>query len=259
MTTTQLAPPRLVQPAVTLPAAQCRRRRRRRRRPCGLYLCHSRIRALCPRDALPGCADLPAEFARLEDRARRPEPMDRSRQLRQGVWRPSVPERTSELGRVHRGHGPTPDRDRPRPRGARSTASFPVASSFRVLFYLPVVTSWVVVSLLFQYMFSSGDGAANAVVVDFLHVFPDNVSWFQGRWTAFVAICIAGHLERNRLVDDDLPRRTDRGSRRSCTRQPPSTGQTRPNDSDMSRCPSIRSGWVELKGGLIIIISMGTT
>lgn len=63
---------------------------------------------------------------------------------------------------------------------------------FRVLFYLPVVTSWVVVSLLFQYMFSSGDGAANAVVVDFLHVFPDNVSWFQGRWTAFVAICALG-------------------------------------------------------------------
>ena len=63
---------------------------------------------------------------------------------------------------------------------------------FRVLFYLPVVTSWVVVSLLFQYMFSSGNGAANAVVVDFLHVFPNNVSWFQGRWTAFAAICALG-------------------------------------------------------------------
>jgi len=63
---------------------------------------------------------------------------------------------------------------------------------FRVLFYLPVVTSWVVVSLLFQYMFSSDNGAANAVVVNFLHVYPDNISWFQGRWTAFVAICALG-------------------------------------------------------------------
>lgn len=63
---------------------------------------------------------------------------------------------------------------------------------FRVLFYLPVITSWVVVSLLFQYMFSSGNGAANTVVVNFLHVYPDNVSWFQGRWTAFVAICALG-------------------------------------------------------------------
>jgi multiple sugar transport system permease protein len=49
-----------------------------------------------------------------------------------------------------------------------------------------------VVSLLFQYMFSSGDGAANAVVVDFLHVFPHNVAWFQGRWTGFAAICALG-------------------------------------------------------------------
>ncbi|CAN5244187.1 sugar ABC transporter permease [soil metagenome] len=71
-------------------------------------------------------------------------------------------------------------------------SKLPGRTAFRVLFYLPVVTSWVVVSLLFQYMFSSGDGAANAVVVDLLHVVPNNVAWFQGRWTAFAAVCILG-------------------------------------------------------------------
>lgn len=63
---------------------------------------------------------------------------------------------------------------------------------FRVLFYLPVVTSWVVVSLLFQYIFASGDGLANLIVVDVFHLADGNVSWFQDRWTAFIAICALG-------------------------------------------------------------------
>jgi multiple sugar transport system permease protein len=63
---------------------------------------------------------------------------------------------------------------------------------FRVLFYLPVVTSWVVVSLLFRYIFSSNEGLANFTVVDLFHLVPENVSWFQDRWTAFVAICALG-------------------------------------------------------------------
>ncbi len=64
--------------------------------------------------------------------------------------------------------------------------------AFRVLFYLPVVTSWVVVSLLFQYIFSSGDGLANLVVVDILHLSDDNIAWFQNRWTSYVAISALG-------------------------------------------------------------------
>lgn len=71
-------------------------------------------------------------------------------------------------------------------------AKLPGRVGFRVLFYLPVVTSWVVVSLLFQYIFSSGDGLANLVVVDILHLAPENVSWFQNRWTAMGAISILG-------------------------------------------------------------------
>ncbi|MCB1280750.1 MAG: sugar ABC transporter permease [Salinibacterium sp.] len=71
-------------------------------------------------------------------------------------------------------------------------SKLPGRVAYRVLFYLPVVTSWVVVSLLFKYIFSSNEGLANFTVVDLLHIVPDNVSWFQDRWTAFVAICALG-------------------------------------------------------------------
>ncbi|WP_224760668.1 carbohydrate ABC transporter permease [Salinibacterium sp. ZJ450] len=71
-------------------------------------------------------------------------------------------------------------------------SKLPGRVAFRVLFYLPVVTSWVVVSLLFRYIFSSGDGLANFVVVDLLGVAGENVSWFQDRWTGMIAISALG-------------------------------------------------------------------
>lgn len=71
-------------------------------------------------------------------------------------------------------------------------SKLPGRTFFRVLFYLPVVTSWVVVSLLFQYIFASGDGLANAVVVHILHLAPHNVAWLQSRWTGMAAICALG-------------------------------------------------------------------
>lgn len=71
-------------------------------------------------------------------------------------------------------------------------AKLPGRVAFRVLFYLPVVTSWVVVSLLFQYIFQSGDGVANHVVVNMLGLSSENVSWFQNRWTGMFAIGVLG-------------------------------------------------------------------
>jgi multiple sugar transport system permease protein len=61
---------------------------------------------------------------------------------------------------------------------------------FRVLYYLPVVTSWVVVSLLFKYLFADR-GLINFAIDDLLHV-SDKVSWLSDRWTALVAICALG-------------------------------------------------------------------
>ena len=62
---------------------------------------------------------------------------------------------------------------------------------FRVLYYLPVVTSWVVVSLLFRYLFAD-KGFINYTLHDFLHVMNSDVSWLSSRGTALVAICALG-------------------------------------------------------------------
>ena len=61
---------------------------------------------------------------------------------------------------------------------------------FRVLYYLPVVTSWVVVSLLFKYLFADR-GLINFALDDLLGA-TDKISWLAERWTALVAICALG-------------------------------------------------------------------
>ncbi len=62
---------------------------------------------------------------------------------------------------------------------------------FRVLYYLPVVTSWVVVSLLFKYLFADS-GLVNFTLHDFLHLMNSDVSWLSQRGTALVVICALG-------------------------------------------------------------------
>ena len=70
-------------------------------------------------------------------------------------------------------------------------AKSPVQPLFRVLFYLPVVTSWVVVSLLFKFLFADG-GLVNYTLGNFLHVTDGQTSWLSQRWSAMVAICALG-------------------------------------------------------------------
>ena len=67
----------------------------------------------------------------------------------------------------------------------------PAQPLFRVLYYLPVVTSWVVVSLLFKYLFAD-EGLINFTLGDLLHVTDGSTSWLSERWTAMVAICALG-------------------------------------------------------------------
>lgn len=67
----------------------------------------------------------------------------------------------------------------------------PAQPLFRVLFYLPVVTSWVVVSLLFKYLFAD-QGLINYTLGDLLRLTEGDTSWLSGRWTAMVAICALG-------------------------------------------------------------------
>lgn len=64
---------------------------------------------------------------------------------------------------------------------------------FRVGFYLPVITSWVIVSLVFQYMFNnSSRGLINYFLVDVLHVMDDYVPWLLREWSGNAAIWLMG-------------------------------------------------------------------
>lgn len=67
----------------------------------------------------------------------------------------------------------------------------PTQAVFRVLYYLPVITSWVVVSLLFKYLFDDS-GLVNFTLKDFLHLEASNTSWLADRWSALVVICLLG-------------------------------------------------------------------
>ncbi|HWB37383.1 MAG TPA: sugar ABC transporter permease [Rugosimonospora sp.] len=68
----------------------------------------------------------------------------------------------------------------------------PARTLFRVLFYLPVVTSWVVVSLLFRYLFVTDGGLVNWVLVDGVHVSGQPIGWLDSRWTAIGAMSALG-------------------------------------------------------------------
>lgn len=63
---------------------------------------------------------------------------------------------------------------------------------FRVLYYLPVVTSWVVVSLVFAYLFSSNNGPVDWFLGDVLHLIPDTQSWLGSTTLALPTLMILG-------------------------------------------------------------------
>lgn len=56
--------------------------------------------------------------------------------------------------------------------------SLPGRTFFRVAYYLPVITSWVIVSLLFEYMFNGQAGLVNYLLNDLLHLISRDVLWF---------------------------------------------------------------------------------
>ncbi len=59
---------------------------------------------------------------------------------------------------------------------------------FRIIYYLPVVTSWVIVSLLFRYLFSSPNGLVNFYLVEVFHFVQEPVPWLQQANTSFVPV-----------------------------------------------------------------------
>jgi multiple sugar transport system permease protein len=64
---------------------------------------------------------------------------------------------------------------------------------FRTLYYLPVVTSWVVCSLLFKFLFNSSPaGLVNYVLVNGLHLIKEPVTWLNEPGTAFISLYALG-------------------------------------------------------------------
>lgn len=59
---------------------------------------------------------------------------------------------------------------------------------FRVMYYLPVITSWVIVSLLFEYMFYGQAGLINYFLRDVLRVIDKNILWLADPILIFVPI-----------------------------------------------------------------------
>ena len=63
---------------------------------------------------------------------------------------------------------------------------------FRVLYYLPVVTPWVIVALLFKYLYIGQGGFANYLLRDVLGIVDQNVLWLADPILVFVPIVQLG-------------------------------------------------------------------
>lgn len=63
---------------------------------------------------------------------------------------------------------------------------------FRVLYYLPVITSWVVVSFIFEYLFNSQGGLIDWVFGAVLHVIPSDLNWLGSTTLALPMLMILG-------------------------------------------------------------------
>jgi multiple sugar transport system permease protein len=71
-------------------------------------------------------------------------------------------------------------------------ARIPARGLFRTLYYLPVVTSWVVVSLLFRYLFITQGGLVNWILHDDLHLVGHDINWLGSRWPAMLVLSFLG-------------------------------------------------------------------
>jgi len=62
---------------------------------------------------------------------------------------------------------------------------------FRILYYLPVITSWVVVSILFEYLFNTDYGLVNWILMSF-HLISDPIAWLASPTSAIIMLSILG-------------------------------------------------------------------
>jgi multiple sugar transport system permease protein len=63
---------------------------------------------------------------------------------------------------------------------------------FRVAYYLPVITSWVIVTLIFEYLFNSQAGLINYLLRDLLHLVDEPIRWLADPILTMVPINLLG-------------------------------------------------------------------
>lgn len=66
-----------------------------------------------------------------------------------------------------------------------------VKIGFRVAYYLPVITSWVIASLVFKYVFNT-EGLLNYFLTNVIHVTSQNVRWLDSRWGGMTVAMLLG-------------------------------------------------------------------
>lgn len=71
-------------------------------------------------------------------------------------------------------------------------AHVPGRGFFRVAYYLPVITSWVIVTLIFEYLFNGQAGLVNYLLVDVMHLAPAKIQWLADPVLAMVPLHLLG-------------------------------------------------------------------
>lgn len=62
---------------------------------------------------------------------------------------------------------------------------------FRIFYFLPVITSWVIASLIFKFVFMD-QGFLNYVITDWLHLTDHTISWLSEPYKALIVISFLG-------------------------------------------------------------------
>lgn len=63
--------------------------------------------------------------------------------------------------------------------------------AFRVAYYLPVITSWVIASLVFKYVFNT-EGLLNYFLTNVIHLTNGNIHWLDTRWGGMSVAMLLG-------------------------------------------------------------------
>lgn len=64
---------------------------------------------------------------------------------------------------------------------------------FRVGYYLPVITSWVIITLLFKYLFNSSEaGLVNYLLTDVFQLISEPIPWLTEAKTSIFVVCLIG-------------------------------------------------------------------